>query len=135
MDKFLKGQHSLGYEPKQAFEFHAAAGYTPKQGDHVKLTATAGEVTLAGDGEYVHGIVDVVYTPLQLIQRLTVDLKGQRCEPATAKAAFAAGDLLVAAGANKFRKFVTGTDKPENVVGFALTGAAVDGERFEIVYR
>jgi hypothetical protein len=133
--RFLKGLHSLGYEPKQAFEFNPATGYTPKEGDLVKLTATPGEVTPAATGDYIHGRVEVVYAPLQGKVRLTVELFGQRAMPATASAVIAAGSPVVAAGNNKLRAFVAGTDRADAVVGFALTNATGDNDEFEVVVR
>ncbi|MCD0159790.1 hypothetical protein IHN63_00555 [Deinococcus sp. 6YEL10] len=134
MKKFLKDMESTGFEPKQAFAFKAKAGYVPQKGDRVALTTTVGEVEPAADGKAVRGLVDVVYEPLNGHRRLTVSLFGQRADTATAKGAVAPNDDLVSAGGNLLRKFVTGTDKPEAIVGFALTSAA-DAEQFEIVYK
>lgn len=130
MKKFLRDMESLGFEPKQAFEFHPKQGYVPAKGDLVKLTTTLQEVELADDGDAIRGVVDVVYSPLQGKTRLTVALFGQRAGTVKASGAVAINDDLIGAGANKLRKAEDG----EVAVAFAITSAA-DGEEFEVIYK
>lgn len=111
-----------------AFDSHS--GYTTPAANDIVAISGDYEVAAATDGDIVLGYVTNV-TTTQPTKNVVVKTAYKTCMTLTASAAITAGNLIVAAGSNKFRAYNAGTDSFYHVVGLAIEGASDDEDTFD----
>ena len=110
--------------------FEPNSGYTTPAADDIVSISGDYEVAASTDGDIVVGIVTNVDDNVP-VKSVVVKTAYKTLTTLTASASITAGNLIVAAGSNKFRAYNAGTDSFYHVVGLAVQGASGDDEEFD----